>query len=91
MEEQNSSLKEKNLKLLEMLKKSHEDRHIEFESERKKMEIENKKLALKEEREETLALISEHKFEVVITSYEGVNICINKLKKIKWPVITTAT
>jgi SWI/SNF-related matrix-associated actin-dependent regulator of chromatin subfamily A member 5 len=42
---------------------------------------------VKEEREETLALISEHKFEVVITSYEGVNICINKLKKIKWEVL----
>jgi len=42
---------------------------------------------VKEEREETLALISEHKFELVITSYEGVNICINKLKKIKWEVL----
>ena len=36
---------------------------------------------VKEEREETLKLIANRKFEVVITSYEGVNICINKLKK----------
>ena len=42
---------------------------------------------VKEEREDTLDLISQHKFEVVITSYEGVNICINKLKKIKWEVL----
>ena len=42
---------------------------------------------VKEEREETLELISQHKFEVVITSYEGVNICINKLRKIKWEVL----
>ena len=42
---------------------------------------------VKEERDETLALIAEHKFEVVITSYEGVNICINKLRKIKWEVL----
>ena len=42
---------------------------------------------VKEEREETLKLISRHKFEVVITSYEGVNICINKLKKIKWELL----
>ena len=42
---------------------------------------------VKEEREETLDLISQHKFEVVITSYEGVNICINKLRKIKWEVL----
>ena len=42
---------------------------------------------VKEEREETLKLICKHKFEVVITSYEGVNICINKLKKIKWELL----
>ena len=42
---------------------------------------------VKEEREETLELINQHKFEVVITSYEGVNICINKLRKIKWEVL----
>ena len=42
---------------------------------------------VKEEREETLKKISKHKFEVVITSYEGVNICINKLKKIKWELL----
>ena len=42
---------------------------------------------VKEEREETLKLINEKKFEVVITSYEGVNICINKLKKIKWELL----
>ena len=42
---------------------------------------------VKEEREETLELIGQHKFEVVITSYEGVNICINKLRKIKWEVL----
>ena len=42
---------------------------------------------VKEEREETLKLISNKKFEVVITSYEGVNICINKLKKIKWELL----
>ena len=42
---------------------------------------------VKEEREETLKLISSKKFEVVITSYEGVNICINKLKKIKWELL----
>ena len=42
---------------------------------------------VKEEREETLKLISRQKFEVVITSYEGVNICINKLKKIKWELL----
>lgn len=39
---------------------------------------------VKEEREETLKKILKHKFDVVITSYEGVNICITKLKKIKW-------
>jgi len=39
---------------------------------------------VKEEREEALKKIMKHKFEVLITSYEGVNICINKLKKIKW-------
>jgi SWI/SNF-related matrix-associated actin-dependent regulator of chromatin subfamily A member 5 len=39
---------------------------------------------VKEEREETLKKIAKHKFEVLITSYEGVNICISKLKKIKW-------
>ena len=39
---------------------------------------------VKEEREEALKKITKHKFEVIITSYEGVNICINKLKKIKW-------
>ncbi len=39
---------------------------------------------IKEEREEALKKIVKHKFEVLITSYEGVNICINKLKKIKW-------
>ena len=42
---------------------------------------------VKEEREETLKLIAQHKFEAVITSYEGINICINKLKKIKWEVL----
>lgn len=42
---------------------------------------------VKEEREETLQLISKHKFEAVITSYEGVNICISKLKKIKWELL----
>jgi len=42
---------------------------------------------VKEEREETLKLIAEHKFEVVITSYEGINICINKLRKVKWEVL----
>ena len=42
---------------------------------------------VKEEREETLKVIHDHKFEAVITSYEGVNICINKLKKIKWEVL----
>ena len=42
---------------------------------------------VKEEREETLKLIAKHKFEVIITSYEGVNICINKLKKIKWELL----
>jgi SWI/SNF-related matrix-associated actin-dependent regulator of chromatin subfamily A member 5 len=39
---------------------------------------------VKEEREETLKKIAKHKFEVVVTSYEGINICIQKLKKIKW-------
>ena len=52
MEEENSSLKEENIKLFEMLKKSHEDRHIAFNIEEKKIEIENKKLALKAERED---------------------------------------
>jgi SWI/SNF-related matrix-associated actin-dependent regulator of chromatin subfamily A member 5 len=42
---------------------------------------------VKEEREETLKIIAEHKFEAVITSYEGINICINKLRKIKWEVL----
>jgi len=42
---------------------------------------------VKEEREETLKLIANRKFEVVITSYEGVNLCINKLKKIKWELL----
>ena len=52
MEEENSSLKEENIKLFEMLKKSHEDRHTSFNIEEKKIEIENKKLALKAERED---------------------------------------
>lgn len=42
---------------------------------------------VKEEREEALKKISKHKFDVVVTSYEGVNICISKLKKIKWEAI----
>ena len=42
---------------------------------------------VKEEREEALKKIMKHKFEIVITSYEGVNICINKLKKIKWELL----
>lgn len=42
---------------------------------------------VKEEREESLKKIMKHKFEVVITSYEGVNICITKLKKIKWELL----
>jgi SWI/SNF-related matrix-associated actin-dependent regulator of chromatin subfamily A member 5 len=39
---------------------------------------------VKEEREETLKLVSKLKFEVLITSYEGVNLCIPKLRKVKW-------
>jgi SWI/SNF-related matrix-associated actin-dependent regulator of chromatin subfamily A member 5 len=39
---------------------------------------------VKEEREEALKKILKHKFEVVVTSYEGINICISKLRKIKW-------
>ena len=42
---------------------------------------------VKEEREETLKIIAKHKFEAIITSYEGVNICINKLKKINWELL----
>ena len=42
---------------------------------------------VKEEREETLKLISKYKFEAVITSYEGINLCINKLRKIKWELL----
>ncbi|MCQ2819193.1 MAG: SNF2-related protein, partial [archaeon] len=42
---------------------------------------------VKEERDQTLNLIMRHKFDAVITSYEGVNICISKLKKIKWEVL----
>ena len=42
-------------------------------------------VGLKEEREETInKYISKHKFEVLLTSYEGVNICLSTLKKIKW-------
>jgi len=39
---------------------------------------------VKEEREETLKLVSKLKFEILITSYEGVNLCISKLRKVKW-------
>jgi len=40
---------------------------------------------VKEEREEIIKkYISKHKFEVLLTSYEGVNICLPTLKKIKW-------
>jgi SWI/SNF-related matrix-associated actin-dependent regulator of chromatin subfamily A member 5 len=39
---------------------------------------------VKEEREETLKLVSKLKFEVLVTSYEGVNLCISKLRKVKW-------
>jgi len=40
---------------------------------------------VKEEREDTIKkFISKHKFEVLLTSYEGVNICLSTLKKIKW-------
>ena len=42
---------------------------------------------VKEEREEALKKIIKHKFQCVITSYEGVNICINKLRKIKWELL----
>lgn len=38
---------------------------------------------VKEEREEALKKLQRHKFDVLITSYEGVNICIQKLKNIK--------
>lgn len=42
---------------------------------------------VKEEREESLKKIMKHKFEVVITSYEGINICISKLRKVKWELL----
>ncbi len=38
---------------------------------------------VKEERDETLKKIAKHKYEVVVTSYKGINICIQKLKKVK--------
>jgi len=42
---------------------------------------------IKEEREESLKLISKNKFEVLLTSYEGINICMSTLKKIKWEIL----
>lgn len=44
-----------------------------------------KLLATEEEREETLQnSIRPQLFDVIVTTYEGVNICINQLKKIQW-------
>ena len=42
---------------------------------------------VKEEREETLKQIAKQKFEVLVTSYEGINICMNVLKKITWEAL----
>lgn len=47
-----------------------------------------KLIAVKEERED---IIKNHlrpgKFDVCLTSYEGVNICINSLRKFNWKYI----
>lgn len=47
-----------------------------------------KLIATKEERQEILAnTVIPEKFDVLITSFEGVRICLNYLTKIKWHYI----
>ena len=47
-----------------------------------------KLLAVKEHREEAFEkYIIEDEFDIVVTSYEGVNICKSKLKKFNWKYI----
>lgn len=43
--------------------------------------------ATKEEREEGLSAIASMKFDIVVTSYEGVRLGVNVLKKISWQYI----
>lgn len=47
-----------------------------------------KLIATRDEREEILSSVVEKgKFDVLVTSFEGVRICLNSLKKIKWHYI----
>jgi SWI/SNF-related matrix-associated actin-dependent regulator of chromatin subfamily A member 5 len=47
-----------------------------------------KLIATKDEREEILStIVDKGKFDILVTSFEGVRICLNSLKKIKWHYI----
>jgi SWI/SNF-related matrix-associated actin-dependent regulator of chromatin subfamily A member 5 len=47
-----------------------------------------KLIATKDEREEILTnVVDKGKFDIIVTSFEGVRICLNSLKKIKWQYI----
>lgn len=47
-----------------------------------------KLIATKDEREDILReVVDKGKFDVIVTSFQGVRICLNNLKKIKWHYI----
>lgn len=47
-----------------------------------------KLIATKDEREEILtSIVDKGKFDILVTSFEGVRICLSSLKKIKWHYI----
>ena len=47
-----------------------------------------KLIATRDEREDILSnIVDKGKFDVIVTSYEGVRICLSSLKKIKWHYI----
>jgi SWI/SNF-related matrix-associated actin-dependent regulator of chromatin subfamily A member 5 len=47
-----------------------------------------KLIATKDEREEILTnVVDKGKFDIIVTSFEGVRICLNSLKRIKWHYI----
>lgn len=47
-----------------------------------------KLIATRDEREEILStIVDKGKFDVIVTSFEGVRLCLNSLKKIKWHYI----
>ena len=47
-----------------------------------------KLIATRDEREDILNnVVDKGKFDIIVTSFEGVRICLNNLKKIKWHYI----